>query len=444
LEYNKAMNIKVAIVGVLVGSIILGIVFYFLAPNILNGRRKDQGPINLTIWGLLDEESLMQPIIDNYKKDHPNVNITYKKVSRINYRTRVLTQATQNIEGDKPDIYQLHDTWFPTFLQFNALVPSPQELISLADFQQSFYPVISEFLTSNGRVYGVPTNFDGLVLFYNEDILRAAGIIVVPQSWPELIADAVKTTVKDNTGIKTAGVALGTSTNVDYWSDILGLLFLEQPQASLASPGNQPSADILRFYTNFITKPEQKVWDVTMDSSTKAFSEGRLAFYFGLSSKATEFKKTNPNLNFKTAPVPQLPGKVVAWSSFWAYGVSPKSPNQEAAWEFLKYYSSAETQVLISQTAQAQGLAPVAFSRVSLQSQQSVDPIVGAVVNQAPFMKSWYLSSDTQDQGVNDEIIKLYGGAVSGVLQGGDPLGNLVGIGEEVKKTLTKYGVKNP
>ena len=60
----------------------------------------------------------------------------------------------------------------------------------------TYYPGPVNSCTLDGRLYGVPFGSNDLVLFYNEDMLAAAGC-EVPTTWDELL-DVAKKTTKDN------------------------------------------------------------------------------------------------------------------------------------------------------------------------------------------------------------------------------------------------------
>lgn len=405
--------------------IIGGIVYWKFAPNF--NEKKVSGPVTLTVWGFW-EEDVARKVIESYKHINPGVAINYVSASLINYRTRVQTQVV-NKQG--PDIFVIHNTWVPMFLKTDSLFPAPSEIIDASSFSSTFYPVAKDSFVVNNKVYGVPLSADGLALFYNEDILRA-GNVVVPKTWDELVSAAVKLTVKDKNGqIQTAGLALGSTANVDYWADLLGLLFLQQPGVSLISPNSQSAKDVLRFFTSFIRDEKQKVWDESLPQSLQFFSSGKLAFYFGTYSKIAEIKKTNPTLNFKVAAVPQLPGGNVAWGSFLGAVVSNTSNHPKESWDFLKFLSSKDTQSLI-----LQGAPP---ARVDLRETYLSDPFIGAFVIQAPFYKSWFLASNTQDQGLNTEVIKLFEDAVMDSAKGFDPSKALDSASRSLPGILDKY-----
>lgn len=417
-------------------AIVLGYIFWKYQP-LLTSPTPLSGPTELTIW-TLDEEKLYQGIVEDYLKQNPKQKIHLVNQNALNYRTRVQTKIRA---GNGPDIFWLHNSWVPMFLV--DLNPAPATTLSVNEFSQLFYPLAKETLTSKDSVYAIPTETDGLALFYNEDIIKGVGANV-PTTWRELTAIAKQVTVRNQKGeIQTAGIALGSTTNVDFWPDIIGLLFSQQNKANLAAPATVEGAEVLTFYTSFITDPQNKTWDVTLPPSSQMFADGKLAFYLAPVAQVGIIKTANPGLNFKVSPVPQLLGRNITWGSFGALGVSFTSLHQKEAWQFLKYLTSASVQQkLYSQRIQF-GLPLKPYARVDLAQSLTDDPQLGAFVKQAPFYKGWYLNYKTLDAGLNEEMINLYERAINSVLQQGqDPLTALQLIQPKVKEVLDKYTQK--
>ncbi len=439
---------KYLVVGVLVFAILAGIAYWKFAPDLTQKAPVAQD-VTLNMWGIWEDEPIIRQLINEYHRIHPNITITYTTQNLLNYRNRVQAKIDNN-EG--PDIFALHNTWLSMFLKTNQLAVLPPGVLSVSDYNSQFFPVAKQSFGQQGKIYGISHDLDGLILYYNEDLLKGVGASV-PQSWDQLVDTAVKTTVIDQQGnIKTAGAALGTTTNVDYWSDILGLLFLQQPTPdpkqlpqNLEQPNTPLGAQVLKFYTDFAAgNSSKKVWDEKMENSTQSFAKGAATFYFGPASKITEIKNLNPSLNFKTAPVPQLLGRNVAWANFWGYGVSSKSLYSKDAWDFLVFLSSQPAQrFFYQQTTQAGGIGKP-YSRIDMQIELSDNPLLGAVVNQGPIYKSWYLAASTQDQGINDEMIGLFKDAVDNVLRGQNPLSILQGTAVGVSQVLVKYTPQPP
>src|SRR3990167_278948 len=398
------------------------VILVFIAALILTGCSllpfaKEEKTVTLNYWGLWESPATINQLIADFKKENPKIDVIYEKKSPQQYRESLISQINA---GRGPDIFRFHNTW--TQVLYDILTPVPSDVVSQSEFKKNFYPtVFNDLRNSKKEFVGVPLEIDGLALFYNEDIFNAAGIVRPPTTWQEFAQDAVKLTVKDPVGnITTAGAALGTASNTDHFSDILGLMIL-QNGGDPKSPTDKASADALTYYTNF-ARGEPRIWDETLPASTIAFAGGNLAMYFAPSWRAIEIKNSNPLLNFKVAPVPQLENGSINWASYWANGVSAKSAHVNQAWEFVKYLNEEQTLIkLYSEAAKSPGrLFGQPYPTKALGQQLMPDPIVGAYIGEAPTMQSFPMASLTWDNGVNDQIIKAYEDAINTVAQGGN------------------------
>lgn len=368
--------------------------------------------ITLTYWGLWEPPGIMKELITAFEAEHPGIKVQYQQQTIKDYRERLQNALTN---GSGPDIFRFHLTWSP--LLATQLSPIPSSVMSAADFEAQHYPVAKTWLQSNNGYLGIPFMYDGLGLFYNREIFEAAGK-TPPQTWEELRRTALELTVKNKENvIQRSGVSLGTTSNVDNWSDIVGLLLM-QNGANPANPTTQEAQDALTFYTIF--SRSDRVWDDTLPSSTVAFSTGKVAMMIAPSWRALEVRQNNPDLQFAIAPVPQLPNSTVNWASIWVDGVSNTADKarQDAAWKFLSYLNQKETLRTWYALASKERLFGEIFARTDMADQLSQDPFVGAYVSQAPTAKTWYLNSRTFDNGPNDRISKYYEDAVNAINQG--------------------------
>ncbi|MBI3342334.1 extracellular solute-binding protein [Candidatus Curtissbacteria bacterium] len=404
------------------------------ACSILPSNKNQQ--ITLKYWGIWESSITMNQVIADYKKIKPNVDIVYEKRAPEQYRESLQSQ----IQGGKgPDVFLFHNTW--TAMLKNELAPAPPSIVSDKNLSQDYYPTIFfDMRNSSKNVIGLPTGVDGLALYWNEDIFRSAGIPAPPTTWQELSKIAAQLTVKDSAGnIKTGGIALGTASNVDHFSDILGLM-LFQNGGDPKNPTDKASADALEYYANFAKGPN-KVWDETLPASTVAFTGGNLAMYLAPSWRAIEIKNANPLLNFKVAPAPQLEGGQVNWATYWASGVSAKSQNSKEAWEFVKYLNEEQTLIkLYNEAAKSPGrFFGEPYPRKAMGDKLAADPVIGAYISEAPTMRSFPMASRTFDNGINDQIIKAYEDAVNSVAGGTPATSALQTAANVIKGVIAKY-----
>jgi len=407
--------------------------FFFIISKIIPQFKKGE-EVTLSYWGLWEPSSVMNQIIADYQKTHPKVKINYLQQSPKEYRERLQSALAR---GEGPDIFRFHNTWVPMIK--NDLAPIPASIMDAATFERLFYPVARTDLRFGNSYLGIPLEIDTLALFYNEEIFNTAGKSP-PKTWDEFRKVALELTVKDASGkIQTAGAALGITNNIDHWSEILGLMLL-QNGADLSNPTTNLAEDALSFFSIF--SRSDRVWDETLPSSTYYFASGRLAMYFGPSWRVFDIKALNPSLKFKVISVPQLPGANLGWATYWVEGVSKKSPNLNQAWEFLKYLSSKETLEKLYQEESKLRLFGEAYSRTDMAESLRKEPYVGAFIEQASMAKSWYLCSRTFDNGINDKIIKYYEDAVNAVNKGQSIKSALATVAQGVTQVLGQYGVK--
>ncbi len=426
------------LIFVLLGIIVLGFIAFLVSK--LAGRMGGGGEADLTWWGLWEDDSVVAPLIAEYEAANPNVKIQYVKASQQDYRER-LTNALAKGEG--PDIFRFHNSWVPMLR--NELDFVPASVMSAGDFAQAFYPVVSSDMTSGTGLLGIPLGYDALTLFINEDIFSQAGK-TPPVTWDELRQTAISLTTKDEQGtITQAGVSLGRTENVDHWQEILALMML-QNGVDLSVPTGKLAEDALTFYTVFSSV--DGVWDATLPPSTTTFAAGKLAMYFGPSWRAFEIRQQNPNLKFKTVPVPQLPKSNpnepdVTYATYWTEGVWARSLKKEAAWKFLKFLSSQESLQKMYENASKTRLFGEPYPRSDMASLLSQDAIVGSIITQAPDALSWYLDSRTFDgaTGINSQIGKYFEDAVNAVNSGTPAAKALETVASGVSQVLSQYGL---
>lgn len=409
---NSGKKLPLILGGVVLLIAVVLLVVKFVLPGL-------GGPKETTInwWGLWEDESSVAPLISEYESTHPGVKIKYTKELPTDYRERLVAALAQ---GTGPDIFRFHNTWGTTLK--SQLDTAPSKLFNTSNFTDTYYPVVTSDLIGASGIIGIPLEYDALTLFVNDDIFTKAGK-EIPSTWDELRSTALQLTIKDERGVTTqSGVAMGRTENVDHWPEILALLML-QNRANLAKPEGDLAEKALQFFTIF--SKVDKVWDETLPNSTAAFAGGKLAMYFAPSWRAFEISQANPNLKFRTVPLPQVPKDSptepnFAYATYWAEGVSSGSKHKDEAWSFLKFMSEKDSLEKFYKNASVTRPFGEPYPRVDMASLLIDHEVLGSVIKLAPEAKSWYLASDTWDgpTGINTQINKYYEDAINALNKG--------------------------
>jgi multiple sugar transport system substrate-binding protein len=431
---NKFATVK-KIAKLLIGLFVVIVVFMLVFTVVVPILTKSSNKTTLTYWGLWEDSNVMQGIISDFERQNPNVVINYSKQDIKQYRERLVTRIAN---GNGPDIFRFHNSWVS--MLSGSLLALPSDTISKVEFNQDFYPVVQKDLIKNGAIYGIPLEIDTLALFINNQLFQSAGL-QPPTNWDDLVNDARVMTVKDkDSKIKTAGVALGTYSNVSHAPDIISLL-LAQNGVDLNSLQNASgrAASALTFYTSFATD-QNNVWDSTLDPSIAVFSRGDLAMYFGYSWDYFTIKQANPNLSFQIVPVPQLSDHHVTMASYWAEGVSSRSKHPKEALAFMKFLAAKSTEEkLYADEAKVRGFGEP-YARVDLADTLKTNTIIYPAVYQAPDATSSFFVDNTYDAGLNQQSNTYLGNAINSILSGTSPQSAFDTLSQGVSQVLQKYG----
>lgn len=449
--FDIKKNLKWIIAFVIL--IIVGLVLFFIFSKDKNNKTVNE-VVTLNYWGLWEEPNVINGVIADFESKNPGIKINYKRNQLDDYRTRLDGRLTKtgNNGSEEVDIYRIHNSWIPMFRQH--LAPVPTELVSKIGLENDYWNIYKEDLKENNKWLSVPIMYDGLALFYNQELLEAANISV-PDDWWELEKAAKKLTVKDDKGnIQVSGIGMGVvNGNVDHWSDILGLMMKQNGISlnKLSTQYDKNLEDVLKYYAYFANS-DDNMWNKNLPNTTNLFANGKLAFYFGPSWRAFDIEKMNKDLKYGITKVPQLPknGGIMGddteltnihWATYWTEGVNNKSKHQTEAWKFLEYLSSKEVLERLY-TAESQirsfgEIYPKKSMGESLKNNTKVWPFVSVADNAT----SWYLASATGDDGLNTEMQKYFADAINQIGQS-DNTELLTNLKNGIVQLQTKYGLK--
>src|SRR3989338_1996702 len=237
-DKKKYLFLSIGVVAVVL--VFIGILTFLL--SLRGGGKK----VTLEYWGLWEEEQMMAPVIEDYHREHPNITIKYLKQDIDSYREKLVARGK---EGRGPDIFRFHNTWLPSIIEIAA--PIPEKIMPAAEFEKTFYQVAQDDLKVDKSYHGLPLEIDGLVLVYNNDLFKKAGISTAPQTWEDVVRSASSLRVQAPGGdILTSGIALGTADNLEHFSDILGWMFIQNGAEDVVRSASSlrvqaPGGDIL-------------------------------------------------------------------------------------------------------------------------------------------------------------------------------------------------------
>jgi len=425
----------------IVFAILLFVGIFILVIRFFTGARS-KAPIpdiKLVYWGLWEEKEVIEPLINEYQKNNPHVKIEYEKKSPQDYREKLISWSQKNIG---PDIFRFHNTWLPELKSVTA--PLPETIMKNLEFEKTFFPITQRDLKIGNFYYGIPLSIDGLVLIYNESMFKKAGISTPPRNWDELVEYVGKLQVinKDKE-IITSGIAIGTASNIEHFSEIFGLMLLLNG-GSLENLNQLEAAGALEAYRRFAELPNP-TWNEAMPNSITAFAQEKVAMIIAPSWQILTINSISKDLKMKVIPIPKPPGgKQVSLASYWVEGVSNSSKNQLEAWKFLKFLSQKDSMTKLYELENKQRLFGEPYSRVDLAQVLIQNPYIGPIIQQAvdDSYVSLPIASRTFDNGLNDELRVYLENAVNATIQGVSYSEALSTAQKGVTQVFQKYNIQ--
>jgi multiple sugar transport system substrate-binding protein len=243
-------------------------------------------------------------------------------------------------------VVQLFYGWLHDYLKAKLLQPLPPELFDAAEIEREFFPLVKQMKVDN-QYYAVPTAVRSLALFWNQKLLREAGLDPAkpPQTLDELVEAAKRLTKRDPAGnLLQAGMALDMGGQDHHW---LREVLIRQLGGQPYSPDgrrvayNSPAGvRAVTWYTDLVSRHKVSQFGFLTDGVT-AFRSGKAGFTIDGSFRLAAFDG-QAGLEYAVGELPAHEGKRSNFASYWVNGITPKAtgPKKEAAAKFLRFITT--------------------------------------------------------------------------------------------------------
>ncbi|MGG1313664.1 extracellular solute-binding protein [Cohnella laeviribosi] len=178
------------------------------ADNDASGGKQEK--ITLTLWnnwsGQDAKAVAMRKILDDFKAQHPEIDLQVEALATDGLKTRLRTAAAAN---EMPDLFVMWPgAMTKEFVNGDLLQPIDDFLNSKPEWKNNFIPNALDDFTVDGKTYSVPMNLaPSSLIYYNQAIFDQYGV-KVPKTWDELL-QAIDTFKRNNV----IPIALGNKAN---------------------------------------------------------------------------------------------------------------------------------------------------------------------------------------------------------------------------------------
>lgn len=355
------------------------------------------GTINFYYWGE-EQKAGMEAMVALFEDENPKINVEMTLIPWGQYWTKLQTSLPS---GTGPDVM-----WMNTKVQdyvSSDLLYDLTPLIERDNVDLSKFPnVITELYTLDGKVWGIPKDFDTIGMWYNKAIFDEMDV-AYPKAgwtWEDFLDTAKKLTNENHYGaiIDMNNTQSGSGNFIRQAGGII--IPADQKSLEINSPAQiealQFCRDLMYKYKVCPTSAE-----LTEMAATDMFIAGKGAMVSDGSWNASlYYEPLGENLDVVELPQHKQKGNQINGLSFV---MSKKTKNLEAAWQFLKFTATKE-----AQAATAKVVIPAyegaADSWLAMYPSVNLKVFIDATsyaVTQTMFIKN------------SDETLKVYGDALA-------------------------------
>ncbi len=277
-------------------------------------------------WETIGHQKALDHIITEFNNKQSAIKVSAKYVPFADFKKQLSIGAAA---AELPDLVILDNPDHASYASMGIFA----DITGKFDVS-TYYPGPVNSCTLNGRLYGVPFGSNDLVLFYNEDMLKKAGVSV-PTTWDELLDAAAKCS-KDNV----SGFAHSSLQNEEGTFNFLTWLWSTGATSYEIGTANGIKAltQVQKMVQNGGMTVEAINW--TQGDTMHQFISGNLAMMINGTWQIPTMREEVPNMHWNVAPIPQ--DKVQASGLGGENYAVIAGGNEAAAIEFLKYATSKD------------------------------------------------------------------------------------------------------
>ena len=334
---------------------------------------------------------IVDGMVADFMKANPDI-----KVSAIyagNYNDARI-KALAALKSGKPaqlsvmfsiDIYELIEQG--AIVAFDDIVETAEEKAWL----KKFYPALMENGMTQGKVWGIPFQRSTIVMYYNKDAFRDAGLDPgkPPATWGELVSMGKKL-VKKSGGQTVRWGAMIPSTGYPYW--MFGALTKQNGQVLMNADGNKTYFDApatvqaLQYWYDLGNKHGvMPSGTIEWGTLRKNFLEGTTAIMWHSTGNLTVVKK-RAKFDFGVAMLPASKGRGTPTGGGNFYIFKKSSPaERKAAMKLIRFLTQPQRTAEWSMKTGYIGTRPDAYETDALKKYVASFPPAAVARDQLKF-----------------------------------------------------------
>lgn len=288
--------------------------------------------VRFASWDVAEDVDRQQKMVDEFNKAHKDIEVSLEAYGN-DFDTKISAGMGS---GDAPDVMYMWD--YPSYA--SGLEPLDDYIAKEgADYKSDFYDTLWNYNSLDKKTYGIPVGFTTHGLYYNKDLFAKAGVAEPTDSWTWDDLEKAARTISEKTGAKGFSFQMKPDPydfEMYLWSN--GTAYCDKDGKL---KGNLDSKKSQQVFQMFQDMEKAGYATATEDNGTDEFRAGSTAMYVYGSWAIDTLNKDG--LKYGVVTIPSFKDgsqKSVSILSSSGVAMSKKSKHKEAAWEFIKFWTS--------------------------------------------------------------------------------------------------------
>lgn len=333
----------------------------------------DQPKTELTMYYPISVGGPLTKVIDGmiegFQSEHPDV--TVKAVYAGNYDDTRVRALSALKSGEKVQLSVLFSIDAYDLVEQGLVLPFEDVVKTDEDkaWLKSFYPALMANSHVDGKTWGIPFQRSTIVMYYNKDMFRAAGLDPEkpPATWDEMVAAGKKLTKDGHYGL------MVPSTGYPYW--MFQCFAIQNGKELMSADGRHVSfddpavIDALSFWRSLAT--EHKIMPegaIEWGTLRQAFVQGQTAMMWHTTGNLTAVKN-EAKFDFGVAELPahKQPGSPTGGGNFYLFK-NASAKERDASLALIRYMTAPERAAQWSIATGYVGISPASYETDALKA----------------------------------------------------------------------------
>jgi multiple sugar transport system substrate-binding protein len=303
------------------------------------GAARAETEITYQLWGSPQEGEVWQKVAAAFEAQHPDIKVKVEVNDWDSYweKIRVLMAG-----GTPPDVFAMDAPLYPDWQSRGVLLNLQPYIDAEPGLLDDVYPITLEAYKTKDGYFGLPRDFQTIVLYYNKDMFDAAGVAYPNDSWTyDDFRKAAKALTKDTNGD-------GTIDQWGFWAEVVDP---EPYWGPVVWSYGGDIVDIAKGKTLIGSDPAMQAWhfindmwlgDKSMPTTEQLQQYGTDGFQAGIAAMGVSGHWSVPDyapakFKWAVAPLPKGPAGRVTSVNSAGFVIAKASKHPKEAWEFVKF-----------------------------------------------------------------------------------------------------------